>query len=64
MHSIVLTLKITGVRRQKACKGEEGQFVWGEGLLMKSVLKRLSLDTGYIDFHFFVILAKLYYVRE
>lgn len=27
-------------------------------------LKRLALDTGYIAFHFFVILAKLYYVRE
>lgn len=32
---------------------------------MKGVLlKRLALDTGYIAFHFFVILAKLYYVRE
>jgi len=58
-------LKITGVRRQKACKGKEGQFVCGEGLLMKGILlKRLSLDTGYIAFHFFVILAKLCYVRE
>lgn len=32
---------------------------------MKGVLlKSLTLDTGYIAFHFFVILAKLYYVRE
>lgn len=64
MHSIILTLKLTGVRRQRACKGEE-QFVYGEGLVMNGVLlKRLALHTGYIAFHFFVILAKLYYVRE
>lgn len=64
VHSIILTLKLTGVRRQKACKGEE-QFVCGEALLMNGVLlKRLVLDTGYIAFHFFVIPAKLYYVRE
>lgn len=65
VQSIILTLKIAGVRRQKACKGEEGQFVWREGLLIKgAVLKRLALDIGYIAFHFSVILANLYYVRE
>lgn len=65
VQSIILTLKITGVRREKACEGEEGQFIWEEGLLIKgAVLKRLALVTGYIAFHFFVILAKLYDVRE
>lgn len=65
VQSIILTLKITGVRREKACEGEEGQFTREERLLIKdAVLKRLALVTGYIAFHFFVILAKLYDVRE
>lgn len=64
VHSIIPTSKLTGVRRQKACKGEE-QFVCGEGLPVNGVLlKRLALDIGYIAFHFFVIPAKLYHVRE